>query len=595
MIRIATRSSLRNSKSVHVGSTTAVMGSRGFVNSSKMLNASKPNDPPKEQTLIVKPQTTPIKISNSLDINNNQNNKEKKSKSGKKFSFTGFVLKTAFATAVLYGSTLFIATKNEKVLDFVIDKQLPYYEELLEVIEKGSIDDFKSKFSSFKSRISQLQSSSKDHLDELTQKLENSGEQLLEETKKKLTKAEDEIKKPFEGDDVTPAQQLQKPVEVEAVQKSVEPLPLIKLSNESHKSVDPSVQATIESFNELIRSIDVNSVGPKKDRLIKGINDSISKLTSKLDSLTKNFDDELQSKLKIAQTELLSSYTTKELELTENFLFQFNHEKAQLETKFNQRLNQEIEAAKQTISQAAVNAVSMVRIEQTKKYEQLVQDTINQEREGRLANLENLISRVNELEKFATSLESQFASNHQKSLIQKSLTNLKSLLFSPSEESEPPKLIIPYIQNLTEISKETDDELITLALKNLSPLLAKESNKSILTNSQLLSRWEQLAPELRSASLLPPNAGLLGHLSSLLFSKFLLPVKGTKPDGKDIESVIGRVEYSLSRGQLDIAVEEAANLKGWSRELARDWVIEGRKRLEAEFLINLIDTETKIL
>ena len=42
-------------------------------------------------------------------------------------------------------------------------------------------------------------------------------------------------------------------------------------------------------------------------------------------------------------------------------------------------------------------------------------------------------------------------------------------------------------------------------------------------------------------------------------------MKGVKEDGKDIESVIGRVESSLARGELDIAVEEAANLKGWSR------------------------------
>lgn len=106
---------------------------------------------------------------------------------------------------------------------------------------------------------------------------------------------------------------------------------------------------------------------------------------------------------------------------------------------------------------------------------------------------------------------------------------------------------------------------------------------------------EQLAPELRSASLLPHNAGLLGYVASLLFSKLLMRVKGVKPEGKDIESVIGRVELSLTHGDLDVAVEEVANLKGWTRRLADDWVKEGRKRLEAEFLFGVVDAEAKIL
>lgn len=48
-------------------------------------------------------------------------------------------------------------------------------------------------------------------------------------------------------------------------------------------------------------------------------------------------------------------------------------------------------------------------------------------------------------------------------------------------------------------------------------------------------------------------------------------------------------------GTIDIAVEEATNLKGWSRKLANDWVLQARKRLEVEFLLNLIETESRLL
>lgn len=496
----------------------------------------------------------------------------------KPFSVAGFLFKTTAAVTVLYGTTLYAATKNEKVMDFVIDKQPPYYEELINFIEKGSVDDIKTSLLALQSKFTPA----KDKIDELTHK----GESLYQETKKKLSEQAAEKASPKGAQ--LPAEQLQKPVEVEPAQKAVKPLSLIAVP----AGVDATVKATINSFNELIKLLES---GPKNEALIKAINDTVAGLSARLDALTKNFDDELQSKLKVSQTELLSSYTKKELELTENFLHQFNQEKANLEAKLNKRLTQEIDATKEALSQAAVNAVSMVRIEQTKKFEKLIQDKINAERNGRLAGLESLVARLGDLEKFSESLESQLEANHHKSLVHHSLVKLKALLFSSAKENEPPRLLAPYINDLQKVSQQTSNEVFSLALAELSSLIGKESNQSILTTSQLLSRWELLAPELRSASLLPPNAGLLGHLASVLFSKLLLPVKGSKPDGKDIESVIGRVSQSLARGELDIAVEEAANLKGWSRELARDWVNEGTKRLETEFLISVIEAETKLI
>ncbi|ABN65250.2 mitochondrial inner membrane protein [Scheffersomyces stipitis CBS 6054] len=508
-------------------------------------------------------------------------------------SLAGIVIKSALFATVVYGATMFIATKNDKVMDFVIDQQIPYYEETIDLIENGSYDDL---VSAIKAKISSIRLPSKDEITELSHKIEHTSEDLLKETKRKLESARAEFGSHSTAGSGTsaslPANQLQKHPEIEHVKKEVEHLPAIKLNENVVSYVDASVKATIDSFNDLINSIDVSKVTPTDEGLIKTINEKVSELASKVGALSKKFDDELQSKLKVSQTELLSSYTKKELELTENLLHQFNRERAQLESKLNERLKQEIAATKETISQAAVNAVSMVRIEQTKNFEKLVADKINEERNGKLANLEKLNSRLESLEQFAESLESQVVATQQKSVIQKSLSSLKAVLFVSNPE-EKPQSIKPYVDDLFESSP--DDEVIQLALGELGPLLSKESTQSILTTSQLLTRWEQLVPELRSASLLPPNAGLLGHLASIVFSKFLVSVKGDKPDGKDIESVIGRVEASLVRDELDVAVEEVANLKGWTRKLANDWVIEGRKRLEAEYLVELIDAETRIL
>lgn len=565
---------------------------RGFRTSITRLNDKKPEPIPITPTPPMGSTTTPVapKVDSSDDGEGSQGKK-------KGFSFTKFLFTALLLAGTGYLGTLYAATKHDAVMDFVIDQQLPYYEEIIDFMEKGSLEDVQASFNKLVHQVSSMEFKlpSKDQINELTSK----GEKIFEETKSKLSTsssgsgATKDVAELSTTADATPAQQLQKPVET--VQKAVEHLPLIKLNKGIGSSVDDSVNSTIDSFNDLIRSIDIgtqNTAG--KESLIRNINESISKLANKLNSLTSSFDEEVQSKLKISQTELLSSFTKKELELTETLLDQFNREKTQLEQRLNERLKHEIEATKQTISQAAVNAVTMMRIEQTKNFEKLVKGKIDQERDGRLADLDKLNERLNELEEFSVNLENQLVANHNKSVLLKAIINLKHAL-SASSEIDQPKLLIQYFDKINQLSSAFDNELITLALKDLHPLIANESTHSVLTKSQLINKWDDLTPELRSASLLPPNPGLLGHFASMVFSKLLLPVKGSKPDGKDIESVIGRIDTALTKGDLDIAVEEAANLKGWPRRLADDWVKEARKRLEVQFLVDVLESESRIV
>lgn len=536
---------------------------RRLATSNRRLQTPKPPRPP-----VTKVTPPPDAVKEIVKEHNIQQVK-------KKFSLTGFLFKTALAVTVAYGSTLYVATKNDKVMDFVIDKQLPYHEELIDLIENASIDDLKRNWQDL------IGTFNKENIDQLATQLEKTSEHLIEETKKKFSKEKH----------ATPAEQLQKPVEIEPVTEVFEKLPMLKLDK---GLIDETVQATLSSFNELIALVDASAVGPKKDLLIKKINESLDAVSSKLNALNSSFEKELASKMKSSRTDLLTEFTQKELDLTKDMLEQYNYEKGQLAKKYESRLAKEVEAAQQALSQAAINATSMVRVEQTKRFEKLIKDKIDSERNGRLLNLDAVNKRLEELELYAATLESQVSTVASKSAVLNALTKLKSLLLNTTATT-PATALGPYVESLEKSAAKTNDEVIHLALAELKPILSSESSQLILTVPQLQTAWEQLSPELRSSALLPPNAGLLGHFASILFSKLLLPVRGGKPDGKDIESVISRVQLSLSRGELDVAVEEVVNLKGWTRRLADDWVREGRKRLEADFLISLLDTEAKIL
>ncbi|PVH17882.1 uncharacterized protein CXQ87_000783 [Candidozyma duobushaemuli] len=547
----------------------------------QQVNTS-PGSPVTSQPVKANATTDPVSPEVKDEVRRINETPEEPTPKKKKFSFTGFLFKTLFFTSVVYGATLYVATKNDKVMDFVLDNNLPYSEELMDLIETGSVQQLQKSLGRLPQNI---KLPSKDQIDELAHKIEKGGETLIKETKSKFGQS---------SKYTTPEEQLQKPVEVESVGNVIEKLPMITLKDGLSDYADETVKGTIASFNDLIALVDASNIGSKKDGLIKNINENVHALTSKLVKLSNSLEEELQKKLKSTQTELLSAYTQKELELTQNLLDQFNHEKTNLEKKYQARVTEEVEAAKKAITQAAVNATTMVRVEQTKKFESMIKQRIDDEREGRLKNLNALNNRVEDLEKYAQALEEQAVAANNRGVIQSSITKLKSLIFA-TEANTPAKFLTPYITRIGDATTKSNDEVFSLALNELKPLLENESNQSILSIPQLLTAWEQLTPELRSASLLPPNAGLLGHVASVIFSKFLLPVKGNKPDGKDIESVIARVNSSLVRGQLDVAVEEVANLKGWSRQLADDWVKEARVRLEAEFLVGLIDVESKIM
>ncbi|KAI3403789.2 MIC60 [Candida oxycetoniae] len=548
-------------------------------------------DVKKGEALVTPPSIEPIPIQEVKAKKVVEGFPEYSEVKGKRFSLFGFLFKTSLLAVVFYGGVLYIATKNDKVMDYVIDHDLPYHEQIIESFDNVSKEDIREAWFNLKQQFFKVKTSfSNSEFDHIATAMERKGEEFLKDTRNKLKKHPSGERK---GTELTPAEQLQKPVEVESVTRDVTRFPLIELSSDVADSVDSSVKQIITSLNSFIQSIDAGLLPSSNSDLVKSIGASLNQLGAKMNTLTSTFDNELKNKLKESQTELASSFSKKELELTDNLLARYNQEKAQLEKKLNEKLEREVKAAREAINQAAINAVSMVRIEQTKKFEKLVTERINEERNGRLANLEKLNDKVKELEKFAASFQDQIVKTHEKTLIQRSASALKAFFFAPIDANAKPKSPKPYIDALAQVSK--DDEILNLALKELTPLIAKDSSHSILTTAQLLTRFENLAPDLRSSSLLPPNAGLLGHLSSLIFSKLLMPVKGVKKDGKDIESVIARIESSLVRGELDIAVEEAANLKGWTRRLANDWVVEARKRLEVEFLLNLIDSESRLL
>ncbi|EIF46537.1 putative mitochondrial protein fmp13 [Brettanomyces bruxellensis AWRI1499] len=272
-----------------------------------------------------------------------------------------------------------------------------------------------------------------------------------------------------------------------------------------------------------------------------------------------------------------------------------------MEQKYNERLKLDVSEAAKAIIEEADNVIARVKVNSAQHLKEVVAKRVESERNGKLANLNALEERVKQIEKQELELSSAAETMIGFRKINSSLDAIRNILYSNTPSEKCGQELVKRINTLRNLTKPLKNDVINSALSSLPSDRTLLKTGGVLTQSQLISRWETLTPEIRKVSLAPPNSGVLGQISSFLFSKLLVQKSGVpeKSDdsiaGSDVESVLARVNDDLVKNNLDSAVEEVANMKGWPRRLANDWLEESRKKLELQFLVEVIDTEIRVI
>lgn len=247
------------------------------------------------------------------------------------------------------------------------------------------------------------------------------------------------------------------------------------------------------------------------------------------------------------------------------------------------------------------NELAMLSIKQVQEFNKIISNKIENERNGRLKNLDELNGSVKTVSDSLAALEETLL----RSECVNQLTNLvSSIKFKLNLDNTPSLDISKDLQKLTTLVNilpgkpnkcdAKEPQLIDVVVNELNSLTSAKENKQILSNEQLLNRWGLLQDKIREASLLPPNAGFLGHVSAKFFSLFLFNKSGISNEN-DIDSVISRVTENIKLNRLDKAVEDVVQLQGWSRLEADDWLQAARSKLELETLVDVVDHEIKTL
>lgn len=249
---------------------------------------------------------------------------------------------------------------------------------------------------------------------------------------------------------------------------------------------------------------------------------------------------------------------------------EFEAEREKISHNYEERLKLEVERAQKIQEQKIRNQLLEQAVNLNKKFLSEVRDRVETERNGRLAKLSELSSSVSELEKLTAEWNSVIDANLKTQHLQVAVEAVKSSL----EGADRPKPFIKELAALKEVA--ADDPVINSAIASINPIAYQ---RGVPTTAQLIDRFRRVAGEVRKASLLPENAGLASHATSLLLSKVLFKKHGLAV-GDDVESILTRTETFLEEGNLDEAAREMNGLKGWAKTLSTDWLGEVRRVLE---------------
>lgn len=549
----------------------------------------------------------------------------------KRHPIRNFILQVTLATVLFYGAGTYASLKNDTFNDYYTE-YVPFADELVQLIEDNQkflndedLIDLRRKVTELKDKTVSVaqQGALSEKVTDAYAQVKSKSEDLFTSSSTSSPPTPIPANSGNAGANNNKAAAAARPPVVSNK---------LQLPRIEYKSTNDQVNSVVSKVNSLILLINENTVAPASSSsfssLISNITDSIETISNNIkafESSKEELTKDLTAKLTADNALTLKK---QENELISKFLSDFNREIGKIKDNYEKNLAHDVELTRKSVEVEFENKLKLAQIEQLKAFEQNITTKIESERNNKLKNLNELFKKVEFLENFEIELFNNFEKFTKYNQLNVVLNNLKKFVINPEtygnnlNELNGTK-ILNEINKLAELTKPavveatkgknltSEDDLITLSIKALPADNIRTTG--LLSNAQLIQRWNLLVPELRSASLLPPNAGLLGHLSAKFFSYFLISKQGNVPTdlpagigagagkplvdskliGNDIESVISRVNYNLSNGDLDNAIETVSNLKGWSRKLSNDWLVEARKKLELEFLVDLIETEIK--
>ncbi|KAI7821405.1 mitochondrial inner membrane protein Mitofilin [Gamsiella multidivaricata] len=363
------------------------------------------------------------------------------------------------------------------------------------------------------------------------------------------------------------------------------PKKLIKVAPiESEEPIMTNLNSTL---HQLVAILNETGIPEQGHQVFEKANEELKHLSERVEAL--KVEGEAQAATVMAElTEKYNKLVNEKETQHEGELTQLKKELAEAhEEEKKKAIEQELKAQQNILREEQKQELLKYATDMQRRWVREVKVRVENERGGRLARLDQINLRLRTLERQeidnAEFLE-QSARTHQLWCGIKALEKAYE-----AGERRPFDRELVRLKRLAETEK--DAEVLKSVLAAVPESVAIQGVDSV---PELVDRFEYVADKVRQASLVPENGGVLAHGMSVLLSKLMFKKHGLVP-GNDVEAVLARTEYYLLENDLEQAVRELNQLKGWGKRLAKDWIVAARRRVEVGQAIDVINTHANLV
>ncbi|CAO3599049.1 unnamed protein product [Absidia cylindrospora] len=316
----------------------------------------------------------------------------------------------------------------------------------------------------------------------------------------------------------------------------------------------------------------------------------LNKHAEKVDKQVSDHYDALITKVTSAQNKSKKRVADKADKLKHLLIAEQNKLQQQLAEMGQLELDNQRDQAMATLKEDL--KAQMVTLQQS--FADQVQRQVEEERGGRLANVDQVMARQTQLERISNANAEYLDDSRKGHQLLVAIDALKRAAYAGNKQA-----FLQELQTLRVLSRpdspfadqveKRNDALVQVVASNISETVAEHG---ISSYTQLVDRFDKVVTEVRDASLIPEEgSSMISHIISITLSKLLFPKHGLVP-GDDIEARLARAQYYLAHDDdLESATREMNQLKGWPKHLTSDWLDAARRHLEIKQALDVMRTQ----
>ena len=257
----------------------------------------------------------------------------------------------------------------------------------------------------------------------------------------------------------------------------------------------------------------------------------------------------------------MGSIAAQAQELEQEYSQKLNDFKVAFANQMQQEETEKLDSLRREYEADKASALSTLEQELVQKWEAIVEEKLDQERDGRLAKLDNLGVKVQILQNLTQDIAFKLEQKYNLQKIEIALENLSAVIV------KSPGAIEAEFNNLWLVGAKYP------FIHNILSSLPKDIAVSGVTEyNDLITSFLQLRKSISGIKYMPENGGAFSYLISSFGPRSRI--------GEITCEVLENSSDCIANGDVDSAARQLNRLRGWQRVLSIDWLADARRYLE---------------